>query len=65
MHIVILSGEVLNPGDISWDVFTRNYEQVDIYAETKTREDAIERIKDADVILGPGKNLAGKLHARS
>ncbi len=65
MHIVILSGEVLNPGDISWDVFTRNYEQVDIYAETKTREDAIERIKDADVILGPGMKLTGEILAHA
>ncbi len=49
MHIVIMDGAVLNPGDLSWKAF-ETFGSVDIYAYTEV-EDVVERAKNADIIL--------------
>ncbi|MGN0906689.1 MAG: D-2-hydroxyacid dehydrogenase [Bullifex sp.] len=61
MKIVILNGQNSNPGDLSWDMFTSRFDDVTIYERTVTEAEAIERIKDADVILGPEVQLTGEI----
>lgn len=61
MKIVILNGQNSNPGDLSWDMFTSRFDDITIYDRTFTAEEAIERIKDADVILGPEFQITGAM----
>lgn len=49
MKIVILDGNALNPGDLSWDKF-KNLGEVTLYKHTEAA-DVVERIGDADVVL--------------
>ena len=50
MEIVILDGNALNPGDLSWD-WLREFGSYAYYDRTSTPEHTIERIGDADIIL--------------
>ena len=50
MKIVILDGKALNPGDLSYDHLNQ-YGDVTIYQRTKTEEETIERIGDAEIVL--------------
>ena len=50
MKIVILDGQALNPGDLSWNSVTQLGETV-IYDQTVTAEQAIERIGDAQIVI--------------
>lgn len=50
MKIVILDGQALNPGDLSWEHVTQMGETV-IYNQTVTPEQAIERIADAEIVI--------------
>ncbi|MGN0797798.1 MAG: D-2-hydroxyacid dehydrogenase [Christensenellales bacterium] len=47
--IVVLDGNAVNPGDLSWEELEKLGE-VTVYARS-SREEAIERAKDADIIL--------------
>ena len=49
MKIVILEGNAVNPGDLSWDVF-KDFGSVTVYPRTQP-EDAVERIGDAEIIF--------------
>lgn len=50
MKIVILDGNALNPGDLSYDCI-RQFGEVTLYARTETEAEAIERIGDSDIVL--------------
>lgn len=50
MKIVILDGNALNPGDLSYDCI-RQFSEVTLYARTETEAEAIERIGDSDIVL--------------
>lgn len=50
MKIVILDGQALNPGDLSWESVTSLGETI-IYDQTVTPEQAIERIGDAQIVI--------------
>lgn len=49
MKIVILEGNAVNPGDLSWDVLNQ-FGQVTVYARTAPSE-AAARIGDAEIVL--------------
>lgn len=50
MNIYIIGGELVNPGDLSWDCFSKYGNVVNLdYIEKK---DLAEKIKDADVLIG-------------
>jgi len=49
MKLVVLDGYTVNPGDLSWEGF-QNMGELKVY-ETSTREEALERAKDADAIF--------------
>ena len=49
MKIVILEGNAVNPGDLSWDVF-RDFGSVTVFPRTNP-EEAVERIGDAEIIF--------------
>lgn len=48
-HIVVLDGQTLNPGDLSWSRL-HTLGQVDIYEHSKGKE-IVERSKNADILL--------------
>ncbi len=50
MKIVILDGQALNPGDLSWEKATRLGETV-IYDQTVTEAETIARIGDAQIVI--------------
>lgn len=50
MKIVVLDGYTLNPGDLDWQQFSR-YGELEVYDRTKTEEEAIERISDAEIVF--------------
>ena len=50
MKIVILDGNALNPGDLSWDPI-REFGEVTVYPRTETQEDVIARIGDHEIVL--------------
>ncbi len=50
MKIVILDGQALNPGDLSWESVTQLGETV-IYDQTVTEADAISRIGDSEIVI--------------
>lgn len=49
MHIVVLDGYALNPGDLSWDGL-KALGRVTVY-DRSTKEEALERVKDAEILL--------------
>ena len=49
MKIVILEGNAVNPGDLSWDAF-KDFGSVTVYPRTAP-EEAVERIGDAEIIF--------------
>lgn len=50
MKIVILDGNALNPGDLSYDCIGQ-FGEVTLYERTETEAEAIERIGDSDIVL--------------
>ena len=50
MKIVVLDGYTLNPGDLSWQPLEQ-YGELTVYDRTKTEEETIERIGDAEAIF--------------
>lgn len=50
MKIVILDGNALNPGDLSYDV-VKQFGEVTLYEHTNTETEAIERIADNEILL--------------
>ena len=50
MKIVILDGHALNPGDLNWDFLT-SYGTVSYYERTEQKQDTIDRMQDADIVL--------------
>lgn len=50
MKIVILDGNALNPGDLSWDPI-REFGEVTVYPRTESLEDTIQRIGDHEIVL--------------
>ena len=55
MKIVILDGNALNPGDLSYDVF-KEFGEVTFYPRTPA-ELTLERIRDADFVFLNKVNL--------
>lgn len=49
MKIVVLDGNALNPGDLSWDCLTE-FGEVNVYDRTPDAETTINRIGDAQII---------------
>ena len=50
MNIVILESMAVNPGDLSWDAFSK-YGQITIYPRLADPEETARRIQDADIVL--------------
>lgn len=50
MKIVVLDGNALNPGDLSYDVL-KQFGEVTVYPRTETEEEAIARIGDHEIVL--------------
>jgi len=50
MHIVILDGRALNPGDLSWDCL-KEFGDVTFYPQTDTEEQTVARLQDAKIVL--------------
>lgn len=50
MKIVILDGQALNPGDLSWDCL-RRFGQLTYYDRTSGVEETVQRIADAEVVI--------------
>ena len=50
MKIVILDGNALNPGDLSYDVL-KQFGEVTLYPRTETEEETIARIGDHEIVL--------------
>lgn len=59
MKIVILEGHIINPGDISWEALSELGE-LTIYDHT-TKEQAPQRIADADIVLAGKINFNAEL----
>ena len=49
MKLVVTDGLSVNPGDLSWD-FLKQFGDVTVY-ESTAPQDAVSRIRDADIIL--------------
>ena len=50
MKIVILDGNALNPGDLSYEPL-KELGQLTIYEQTSSQEEAITRIGDHEIVL--------------
>lgn len=50
MKIVILDGQAVNPGDLSWDCFDQ-FGTVTVYSNTATEAETIARIADNEIVL--------------
>ena len=50
MHIVVLDGYCLNPGDLSWDSF-RKLGSLTVYDRTQDSERCVQRLQDAEIVL--------------
>lgn len=50
MKIVVLDGNALNPGDLSYDCL-KEFGEVTIYPKTETEAEAIARIGDSQIVL--------------
>ncbi len=59
MKIVILEGYIINPGDISWEDLSEQGD-LTIYDHT-TKEEAPQRISDADIVLAGKINFTAEL----
>ncbi len=59
MKIVILEGNAVNPGDLSWECLNR-FGQVTVYPRT-TPEQAAQRIGDAQIVLSNKLLITGEL----
>ncbi len=59
MKIVILDGNAVNPGDLSWDCF-REFGEVTVY-ERSNSSVAAQRVKDADIVMTNKTRITAKL----
>ena len=50
MKIVVLDGQALNPGDLSYDCLNQ-FGDVTVYSRTDSEEETIARIGDAEIVL--------------
>ncbi len=50
MKIVVLDGQTLNPGDLSWDCI-KNFGDLTVYDRTNGEDLAIQRIGDAEIVI--------------
>lgn len=50
MNIVILESMAVNPGDLSWDTFSR-FGNVTLYPRLADPEETVRRIQNADIVL--------------
>ena len=50
MKLVILDGRTTNPGDLSWECFSR-FGALTLYDRSLTEEDVIGRIGDAEIVI--------------
>ena len=61
MKIVILDGYCENPGDLSWDPIAK-FGEIEVYDRTTdTAEAVIERLKDADILVGNKNTITGEI----
>ena len=61
MKIVVLDGYCENPGDLSWDPIAK-FGEVTVYDRTPdTAEAVIERLKDADILVGNKNTITGEI----
>ncbi len=61
MKIVVLDGYCENPGDLSWAPLEQ-FGEVTVYDRTTdTPEAVIERLKDADILVGNKNNITGEI----
>ena len=64
MKIVLLDGEALNPGDLSWAPLEA-LGQLTVYAHgTDDQEEVIRRIADADIVLGNKTPVSRRVFAQ-
>ena len=61
MKIVVLDGYCENPGDLSWAPLEQFGEVVVYDRTTDTPEAVIERLKDADILVGNKNNITGEI----
>ena len=59
MKIVVMDGQGLNPGDLSWDCF-RTLGELTVYDYT-TDDEVVERAKGAEVLLVNKTRITGAL----
>lgn len=59
MKIVILDGNAVNPGDLSWDCF-REFGEVIVY-ERSNSSVAAQRVKDAEIVMTNKTRITAKL----
>jgi len=50
MKIVVLDGQGINPGDLSWDCFSE-FGDVAVYPKTATHQEAVQRLAGAEVAV--------------
>ena len=50
MNIVILDGQALNPGDLSWDCLNQ-FGTVTYYDRTATEKETVERLESAEIVI--------------
>lgn len=50
MKIIVLDGNAVNPGDLSWDCLSE-FGEYTVYPTTASEEEAIARIGDCDIVL--------------
>ena len=50
MNIVILDGQAMNPGDLSWECLNQ-FGTVTYYDRTTTEKDTVERIGNAEIVI--------------
>ncbi len=61
MKIVVLDGYCENPGDLSWAPLEQ-FGEVVVYDRTPdTKEAVVERLKDADILVGNKNNITGEI----
>lgn len=61
MKIVVLDGYCENPGDLSWAPLEQFGEVVVYDRTTDTKEAVVERLKDADILVGNKNNITGEI----
>jgi glycerate dehydrogenase len=61
MKIVVLDGYCENPGDLSWAPLEQ-FGEVVVYDRTPdTKEAVVERLKDADILVGNKNNITAEI----